>query len=265
MDTTHDVRVEPYPRRRWAIVDAVAAGRRRNAVQGLLEFDVTEARERLRAHEAATGESVSFTAFLLVCYGRALAEHRYVHAYRDWRHRLVSFGRVDVSVLVETEVDGDRIAVPHVFRDVGGRTVPDVAAEMARVKHAPDATLQQPLVPYATRLPGVVRRQFYRLPRLSPRLWRTLAGSAVLTAVGMFGEGGGWGIGPSVHTVQLLVGGIDEKPGVVDGRVEPRELLSVTLSFDHDVVDGAPAARFASRLQELVESGAGLDDLPDAA
>jgi pyruvate/2-oxoglutarate dehydrogenase complex dihydrolipoamide acyltransferase (E2) component len=81
----------------------------------------------------------------------------------------------------------------------------------------------------------------------------------------MFGEGGGWGIGTSVHTVQLLVGGIDEKPGVVDGRVEPRELLSVTLSFDHDVVDGAPAARFASRLQELVESGAGLDDLADGA
>lgn len=30
------------------------------------------------------------------------------------------------------------------------------------------------------------------------------------------------------------------------------------LSFDHDIIDGAPAARFVSRLGELVESGYGL-------
>lgn len=44
----------------------------------------------------------------------------------------------------------------------------------------------------------------------------------------------------------------------------PREavpLLSLTLLFDHDVVDGAPAARFARRLVALIESGYGLDAL----
>ncbi len=35
----------------------------------------------------------------------------------------------------------------------------------------------------------------------------------------------------------------------------------MTLSFDHDIVDGAPAARFARRLKELIESGYGLGDL----
>jgi pyruvate/2-oxoglutarate dehydrogenase complex dihydrolipoamide acyltransferase (E2) component len=31
--------------------------------------------------------------------------------------------------------------------------------------------------------------------------------------------------------------------------------------FDHDVVDGAPATRFVRRLMELIESGAGLDEI----
>jgi len=52
-----------------------------------------------------------------------------------------------------------------------------------------------------------------------------------------------------------MLGGIAEKPGVAQGQIQIREVLSLTLTFDHDVVDGAPAARFASRLKELIESG----------
>ena len=254
------VEYEPFPRHRRAIVDAVRVGSRRNTVYGLVALDVTDARARLRELGDARGTPVSFTAFLLRCYGRALADHPRVHAYRDWRGRLAVFDGVDVSVLVETELDGRRVAVPHVFRGVESRSVLDLDREMRDVKARAGTDLQPWYVPLVLRLPGVVRRLFYRLPRLLPATWQRVAGSAVLTAVGMFGAGGGWGIGTSVHTVGLLVGGIDERPGVVDGRVEPREHLSVTLAFDHDVVDGAPAARFASRLRELVEGADGLDD-----
>jgi pyruvate/2-oxoglutarate dehydrogenase complex dihydrolipoamide acyltransferase (E2) component len=60
------------------------------------------------------------------------------------------------------------------------------------------------------------------------------------------------------HTLALTLGGIAEKPGVVEGRIQVREYLSVTLSFDHDLVDGAPAARFTQRFVNLIESGYGL-------
>lgn len=56
----------------------------------------------------------------------------------------------------------------------------------------------------------------------------------------------------------VTLGGIAEKPVVVDGKIEIREMLSVTVSFDHDIVDGAPAARFTSQLKSLVEGGYGL-------
>jgi pyruvate/2-oxoglutarate dehydrogenase complex dihydrolipoamide acyltransferase (E2) component len=77
-----------------------------------------------------------------------------------------------------------------------------------------------------------------------------------ITAVGMFGEGhSGWGIFPVTHVLGLVVGSIAWKPAVIEGRIEPREILHLTLVFDHDVIDGAPAARFAQRLVELIESG----------
>jgi sterol 3beta-glucosyltransferase len=89
----------------------------------------------------------------------------------------------------------------------------------------------------------------------------------VLEALAECGQRGllltGWGIPVSNHTLQVTLGGIAEKPGVVDSRIEIREYLSVTVSFDHDIVDGAPAARFIQRLKELVESGYGLCDQDD--
>ena len=47
---------------------------------------------------------------------------------------------------------------------------------------------------------------------------------------------------------------------MVEGRIEPREILNLTVVFDHDVIDGAPAARFARRLVEMIESGYGLGE-----
>ena len=46
----------------------------------------------------------------------------------------------------------------------------------------------------------------------------------------------------------------------MDGQIAIRDYLSLTISFDHDIIDGAPAARFTQRLKELIESGYGLDD-----
>jgi pyruvate/2-oxoglutarate dehydrogenase complex dihydrolipoamide acyltransferase (E2) component len=77
----------------------------------------------------------------------------------------------------------------------------------------------------------------------------------------MFGVGAGWAVGiVPLHTLGLTVGGITRKPGLVDGRIEPREYLALTVSIDHDIVDGAPAARFARRLREIVESAEVLQD-----
>jgi pyruvate/2-oxoglutarate dehydrogenase complex dihydrolipoamide acyltransferase (E2) component len=75
----------------------------------------------------------------------------------------------------------------------------------------------------------------------------------------MFGTHSGWGMGMPVHSLSVMVGGIAQKPGIVDGRIEAREYLDLTLSFDHNIVDGAPAARFAQKFVELIESGWGLE------
>jgi len=92
-----------------------------------------------------------------------------------------------------------------------------------------------------------------------PTMLTSMAGAVRISSVGMFGKGhGGWKILTASHVLDPVVGSIAWKPAVVKGRIEPREILCLTVLFDHDIVDGAPAARFTRRLVELIESGYGL-------
>jgi pyruvate/2-oxoglutarate dehydrogenase complex dihydrolipoamide acyltransferase (E2) component len=91
-----------------------------------------------------------------------------------------------------------------------------------------------------------------------PEEMASKGGTVGITAIGMFGEHSGWGITPNGHSLDLVVGTISRKPACVENRIEPREILNLTVVFDHDVVDGAPAARFVERLVDLIESGDGL-------
>lgn len=52
----------------------------------------------------------------------------------------------------------------------------------------------------------------------------------------------------------LGVGRIAEKPAVYNGQVVPRQMVTLSLTFDHRVVDGAPAARFLDTVRGYVES-----------
>ncbi len=74
----------------------------------------------------------------------------------------------------------------------------------------------------------------------------------------MIGKGSSWGIPPAAPTLTITVGGISEKPGIIDEHIANREYLSLTISFDHNLIDVAPAASFAGRLRDLIESGYGL-------
>lgn len=75
----------------------------------------------------------------------------------------------------------------------------------------------------------------------------------------MVGKGAGWGMPPSSPSIcWITLGGIGQKREDLDGRIATRDYLSLTVSFDHRMVDGAPAARFTERFKELIASGNGL-------
>ena len=97
------VTILPYPRSRQLMADGGRMGLRKHTVHGLVEFDITQAREAIRRHKAQTGDALSFSAFILACLGQAIDADKQVHAYRSWRNQLIIFDEGDVNMLFESK------------------------------------------------------------------------------------------------------------------------------------------------------------------
>lgn len=250
--------VIPFPKARRLITDVGTLGKNKPVIRGLLEIDVTKPRQFIREHKERTGERLSFTAFLTACAGRAVDGDKNLHAYRDWRGRLILYEEVDIATMIEVKKDGKKFPVGHIVRAANQKSFREIHEEIRETQAKPMGSQEVKRLYSFNALPGFIRRFFLRILDRSPHWVKRYKGTVMLTAVGMFGSGGGWGMSLPSHTLGITVGGIEEKPGVVDGQIEAREFLNVTLDFDHDIVDGAPAARFAQQFRELVACGYGL-------
>jgi pyruvate/2-oxoglutarate dehydrogenase complex dihydrolipoamide acyltransferase (E2) component len=265
-------RVGPYQvvdlasgRRVW--VNALELSWPAHTMYGLLEVDVTAVRRLIEEHKARTGERLSFAGFLAFCLARAVDEDKTIQAFRKGSRQLVMFEDVDVGLMVERKVGEKTALMGHVVRGANRKTYREIHDEIRKVQSEP--------VPAGRGMPNWFRSLMllpWPLSRLVIALLRmnnrrdptvsvSMGGTVALTSVGMFGGGhSGWGLSPTLHPLGLVVGGIAWKPAVVEGRIEPREILNLTVTFDHDIVDGAPATRFVRRLVELIEGACGLDE-----
>jgi pyruvate/2-oxoglutarate dehydrogenase complex dihydrolipoamide acyltransferase (E2) component len=237
---------------------------------GLLEVDVTVARQFIAEHKERTGEALSFTGFLVYCLARAVDENKEVQAYLKGHRQIVMFDDVNVGVMVEHKDGEKRALMGHIIQGAQRKTYREIHQEIRTAQSEPvPASRGMPswfrsamLLPWP--LSKLVKALMGMVTRRDPTIRVSASGTVAVTAVGMFGKGhSGWGIATTPHSLSLVVGSMGWKPAVVEGRIEPREILNLTVLFDHDVVDGAPATRFVRRLMELIESGQGLDGMDE--
>lgn len=236
--------------------------RSRYAIRGLMEIDVSVPQRMISEHRARTGERLSFMAFLTACVGRAVGDDRRIQAMRDWKGDLVIFDDVDISILVEREKDGVKYPLAHIVRAADKKSFRQIHEEIRQVQARPHSGQETRSLNTLVSMPSFLRRLLLWGVSKNPQVRKQSLGTVTLSAVGMFGRTGGWAMGPNFHPLGLIVGSIVEKPGVVDGRIEIRQYLYLTLEFDHEVVDGAPAARFTQALVDRIESGYGIEEDP---
>ncbi|MFW9926590.1 MAG: 2-oxo acid dehydrogenase subunit E2 [Candidatus Thorarchaeota archaeon] len=236
----------------------------KHRIYGLVEIDVTKARNFISENEEKTGEKLSFTAWVIKCIGQAVSEHSEVQALRRGKTKLVIFDDVDVGMIVEKKTKSGRVPTQYCVRKANEKSFRQIHDEIrqaqredigdrivsGRRKSASDSALR--------RLPGPFRRLFWRKFRSDPFLRKQMMGTVGVTAVGMFGKGGGWAIPVGLHPVVFALGGISKKSRDPINPADIGEYLNLTVMFDEEVSFGAPATRFIARLSELMQTGFGL-------
>ena len=246
--------LHPIPKERQPVLDRLTSASRRFQVHALVELDVTAAAERLRRAQP----SVSWTGFVIASVARAVAQHPEVNA-RKAGNTLLFFDQIDVGATVERQTDGRVVLDIAIIEAADVTSSAEITDRLHRAKYGPPPTHDQSgLTAALVRLPGPLRRTAIRLAATRPSISATFGPAVGVTSIGMFTHGWGWAIPVAPLTLIVTVGSVVDRPAVHDGQIVPRSMLPLTLSFDHAVIDGAPAARFTETLRTLIESAAAL-------
>jgi pyruvate dehydrogenase E2 component (dihydrolipoamide acetyltransferase) len=179
---------------------------------------------RARERFIAQGVSVSYNDLLIHICAVALREFPAANA-RLGEGQIEYLDQVNVGLAVDTE----RGLLVPVVHDADRLTLPQIAAETARLVAAA------------------------RSGRIPPD--DLSGGTFTVTNLGMFGVEGFTPVINLPECCILGVGKIVRKPVVIDerGTIAVQPTMTLSLVFDHRVIDGAPAARFLDRIAQLVE------------
>jgi pyruvate/2-oxoglutarate dehydrogenase complex dihydrolipoamide acyltransferase (E2) component len=247
-------RVEPFGGNRQMVAASAAVGRENNTIHLMTEADITEPRRLIAEHRERTGERLSLTAYIVTCLARTLDEFPRFNSFRKGS-RLIVLDDITINVLFEREIGGEDIPEPVGIQAVNRKTYRQVNDELRAAQHLEGEHLGSTTgTAWIRFIPGFLLRIFIRLASRNIGMQKRF-GVVGVTAVGMFGSGPMWLTPLTSATVTVAVGAVARRPALVDGGLQEREHLCLTVAFDHDIVDGAPAARFTSRFGELLSSG----------
>lgn len=254
MGKNNGYRVEPFGSSRQMVAAASAVNHEQNTIHLMTEVDLTEPRRLIAAHRARTGERLSLTAYIVICLARTLTDFPHFNAFRRG-NRLILLDDVTINVLFEREIDGEAVPEAVGIQAANRKNYRQIHEALRALQQKPSQHLGSATgMGWVRFIPGFLLRTFVRLASRSITMQKRF-GVVAVTAVGMFGSGALWLVPLTSATVTVAVGSIVKRPAIIDNTLMECEYLCLTLSFNHDIIDGAPAARFTSRFGELLASG----------
>ncbi|MEV7199926.1 dihydrolipoamide acetyltransferase family protein [Streptomyces griseoluteus] len=194
-----------------------------------VDADATELLRARAAMNAAGAPKISLVALLARICTAALARFPELNSYVDTEAReVVQLPGVHLGFAAQTE----RGLVVPVVRDAHGRDAESLTAEFARLTEAA------------------------RAGRLTPG--ELTGGTFTLNNYGVFGVDGSTPIVNHPEAAMLGVGRIVPKPWVHEGELAVRQVVQLSLTFDHRVCDGGTAGGFLRYVADCVEQPAVL-------
>ena len=255
-----------YPLSRVATFDVGKIGNRKHLVTGLLEVDVTGLKSMIKS-QLRGGCEAGFISWIVKLIAESVAESPSVQAINTGKNRQIVFNDVDISMPLEREVDGKKVPLAALIRSADKKSAEEIHKEIAafrirEISSEKDFVLTEGSGKISNRLffnlPQWVRMIAWRVLLGNPFVRKRSMGTVIVTNTGMVGAASGWIIPRTIHNLAIGIGSVNKRPWVVGKEIQIRDILHLTVIFDHDAIDGAPAARFTAKLIKKIESIKGV-------
>jgi pyruvate/2-oxoglutarate dehydrogenase complex dihydrolipoamide acyltransferase (E2) component len=254
MKTKKGYKKTPLSFNRQAVIASASVTKEKNAIHCFTEIDITEPRSLIKDHFGKTGEKLSFTAYIVTCLSKIIQDYPQFNSFIKGR-KLIILDDITISVIIEREIAGENVPEPISIKQTQNKTYLQIHQEIRDAKKLQTNKLGSLSGQEWFRLiPGFLLKSFIRIADKNIRMG-VKYGKVAVTAVGMYSKEPFWFIPHGTATVLATVGSISKKVVAIDNHFDSREHLCLTVSFDHNIVDGAPAAGFMNQLIETIKSG----------
>jgi len=258
-------KIQKFPKSRIATIDICTIGKQKHHVTAFIELNLSKSREKIKIYNKGKSNKISFTAWLISVIGFTIKKYETSSSYLKGKNKLLIFDDINVSLLVEKEINGQKVPIPLVIEKANERSIESITAQISQARNEKlsdkDIVIQKKagqMEKMYYRLPGFIRRSVWKYLLKHPKLVFKKMGNVAITSIAMMGKVNAWFIPISIHPICFGISSIMKKPVVIDDKIEIREMLNMTVLLDHDVIDGAPMARFISDLSKNIESGMNL-------
>ncbi len=242
-------------RARWNVLDMITVIAKGSVPTYMfMDIDMTWA-ESLRGQFKQLGRRITVTAILLKAIGIAQRSHP------DSRTAALPFGKRAIlhDIVAGFTVERFVGSQPAVF--FGAIDAPDskpleqISEELKNYSEQEMSEVKQlSTQDWFNKMPWLFRQAVLWVGQRFPSFrLRHMGATFGLSSLGKFGVKAI--IPPCVSTSTFGVGEVEYRPVVRDGKVEVRPMMTITLNFDHRMIDGAPAARFMQDVRSLMEGG----------
>lgn len=247
-------RTLPLTFNRRAVIASASVTREKNTIHCITEVDITTPRLEIKEHFTRTGEKLSLTAYVVTCLAHTIKDHPLLNSFISGRKQVI-LDNVTISVLIERELGGEKVPEPFAIEKAQLKSYKEINDEIRNAQNSAGKDLGglSGMV-WIKMIPGFLLKTFVRIADRNIKMAEKY-GKVAVTAVGMFSKESAWFIPHGSATVLITVGGINQKQELKDGKITESEYLCLTASFDHNIVDGAPASRFMKQFTETVRSG----------
>lgn len=265
-----DYFIKRIPKSHKLIFDMFDVSLKQHHINVIAQVEIDLVLNLIKQYEKKTGEKISLTGYLIFVVSRVIDQYKDVHAIRVGLKKYI-FNDVDVHIIVEKEdKDGEKVPTSHIIRQANQKSILEIHREIRRVQEEKIEGLvrkgskRKKLQKLFSSFPKFLRRQVLKRMVRNPKMMKKNLGTVCVTAVGML-TGGirtlGMPIPIQPWPLQFALGCFDTKVIIENEKVVQRDILNVTITLDHDTVQGGTMTRFLTEIHRLVKAAYGLDEL----
>jgi pyruvate/2-oxoglutarate dehydrogenase complex dihydrolipoamide acyltransferase (E2) component len=254
MDQKTGYKSIPLTFSRKAVSASATVTKEKNTFHCITEVDISVPRRLINDYFQKTGIKLSLTAYIVTCLANTIKDHPLLNSFIKGNKQII-LDDVVVSVLIEREIKGEKVPEPVAISNAQTKAYLQINNEIRTAQNQQGQQLGNlSKITWIRFIPGFLLRTFIRIADKNIKMGIRY-GKVAVTAVGMFNKASVWFIPHGSATVVITVGSIDPKPVKEGDIIVEKEHLCLTASFNHDIVDGAPASRFMNQFIETVKSG----------